>query len=93
MRKPRQAASFVHAEFEAYVSLEGLIDLGAEIKRLEKQLAEKRKHLEGTKAKLSNTGFVAKAAPEVVQQQRDLVMDLEKQIQTMEENLRELLQG
>jgi len=42
---------------------------------------------------LQNESFTAKAPPEVVQQQRDLVADLEKQIQAMEENLRELLQG
>jgi valyl-tRNA synthetase len=93
VRKPKQAASFVHAEFEAYVSLEGLIDVGAEIKRLEKQLAEKIKHLEGTKAKLSNAGFIAKAAPEVVQQQRQLAADLEKQLESLEANLKELRQA
>ena len=40
--KPKQAASQVTPEFEAYVSLVGLIDPAAEIKRLEKQLADKR---------------------------------------------------
>jgi len=91
--KPKQAASFVHPEFEAYVSLEGLIDAAAEIKRLEKQLAEKQKHLQGTQAKLNNPGFVAKASADVVQQQRDLAADLEKQFQAIEENLRELSQS
>src|SRR5205085_2470468 len=38
--KPPQSASFVHAEFEAYTSVAGLIDLAAEVKRTEKQLAE-----------------------------------------------------
>ena len=37
----------VRPEFEAYVSLAGLIDLAAEAKRLEKQIAEKRKQLDG----------------------------------------------
>src|SRR6266849_7128423 len=39
--KPPQAASHVHPEFEAYVSLHGLIDVVEEGKRLEKQLLEK----------------------------------------------------
>ena len=43
----KQAATHVTPEFEAYVSLAGLIDAAAEIERLEKQLAEKRKHLQG----------------------------------------------
>jgi valyl-tRNA synthetase len=88
--KPRQPGSFLHPDFAAYVSLEGLIDVPTEVKRSEKQLAEKRKHLAATEAKLANEGFVSRAAPEVVQQQRELAADLRKQIETLEENLREL---
>ena len=77
-------------EFEAYVSLAGLIDVAAEIKRLEKQIVDKRKSLDGTKAKLANEKFVSSAPAEVVQQQRELVVDIEKQIAAMEENLRDL---
>ena len=88
-----QSASFIHAEFEAYVSLAGLIDVAAEVKRLEKQLAEKRKHLQGTEAKLNNASFVDKAPKEVVQQQHDLVTELQGQIKVMEANLGELQAG
>lgn len=88
--KPKQAGGIVRPEFEAYVSLVGLIDVSAEIKRLEKQIADKRKSLDGTKAKLANEKFVSGAPPEVVQQQRDLVADIEKQIAAMEENLKDL---
>ena len=88
--KPKQAASQVTPEFEAYVSLVGLIDPAAEVKRLEKQLADKRKQLEATKAKLANEGFVSRAPAEVVAQQRELVVELEKQIASIEETIREL---
>jgi valyl-tRNA synthetase len=91
--KPPQAATTVHPDFEAYVSLLGLIDMAAEAKRLEKQLAEKRKHLQATLAKLQNESFTSKAPPEVVQQQRELVADLENQIRVLEGNLRELRNG
>jgi valyl-tRNA synthetase len=91
--KPPQSATTVHPDFEAYVSLRGLIDLDAEAKRLEKQLAEKRKHLQATLAKLQNESFISKAPAEVVEQQRELVADLENQIRLLEENLRELRQG
>jgi valyl-tRNA synthetase len=91
--KPSQAAGLVHPEFEAYVSLRGLIDVGEEIKRLEKQQAEKHKHLQSAQAKLNNESFVARAPAEVVQQQRDLVADLANQIKTIEDNLSELRQG
>jgi valyl-tRNA synthetase len=91
--KPHQSATHVHPDFEAYVSLQGLIDVAAEIKRLEKQLGEKVKHLQGTRAKLDNSSFVDKAPPEVVQQQRELVTDLQSQIKIIEDNLRDLRQG
>jgi valyl-tRNA synthetase len=93
VNKPAQAATFVHAEFEAFTSLRGLIDVGAEINRLEKQLAEKRKHLQTTRAKLENESFRSRAPAEVVQQQRDAVVELEKQIQALEANLFDLRHG
>jgi valyl-tRNA synthetase len=88
--KPKQSATVVQPDFEAYVSLAGLIDVAKERAKLEKELAEKRKHLQGALAKLNNPNFVSKAPPEVVQQQHELVADLEKQIQTIEASLREL---
>jgi valyl-tRNA synthetase len=89
-QKPSDSASFVHPEFEGYV--EGVIDVAAETQRLDKQLAEKRKHLQGAQAKLDNPGFVNRAPAEVVQQQRNLVADLQQQIQTLEQNLNTLRQ-
>jgi valyl-tRNA synthetase len=88
--KPPQAASHVTPDFEVYVSLQGLIDVTAESKRLEKQIAEKQKFLQGIEAKLANAGFVSRAPAEVVQQQRDQVVELQKQIETMTANLAEL---
>jgi valyl-tRNA synthetase len=90
--KPRQAATHVTPEFEVYVSLEGLIDVAAETARLQKQLVDKLKHLQAARGKLSNANFVERAPADVVQQQRDLVADLQAQIQVIEENLRELQQ-
>jgi valyl-tRNA synthetase len=93
VRKPPQSAGHVHPEFQAYVSLRGLIDVAAEVKRLEKQLAEKRQRLKGIQAKLDNPNFVGKAPPDVVQQQRDLVADLQNQIGVLEANLHDLRSG
>jgi valyl-tRNA synthetase len=92
-RKPPQSASHVVPEFEAYVALQGLIDIAEEVKRLEKLLTEKKKHLQGAEAKLSNASFVDKAPPDVVQQQKDLVVNLKDQIKVIEANLQELRNG
>jgi valyl-tRNA synthetase len=91
--KPRQAATHVTPEFEVYVALAGLIDKDAEIARSRKLHAEKLKHLQAARAKLSNAKFVENAPADVVQQQRDLVTDLQNQIKAIEENLRELQEG
>ena len=89
---PPQAASHVTPEFELYVSLKGLIDVASEVKRLEKQLADKRKHLQGAQAKLENANFVKNAPPEIVEQQRAQIADLQKQIETIEVNIKDLHQ-
>ncbi len=88
--KPAQAASHVTPEFSVYVSLKGLIDPAAETKRLEKQLADKRKQLQGAQAKLGNANFIKNAPPEIVQQQHDQVAELQKQIDTIENDINEL---
>ena len=88
--KPKPSGGVVRPEFEAYVALAGHIDEAAEAKRLEKQIVDKKKSLEGTKAKLANEKFVSSAPAEVVQAQRDLLADIEKQITSLEENLKEL---
>jgi valyl-tRNA synthetase len=92
VKKPPQSATNVNPEFETYVSLKGLIDPAEEVKRLEKQLAEKTKQLDGTQKKLSNADFVKRAPKEVVEQQQQLVTDLQQQIRIIEETIRELKQ-
>jgi valyl-tRNA synthetase len=89
-QRPRQSATLVNPEFEAYVCLEGLIDHKVETARLETDLGKKRKHLQTTRDKLSNAAFTARAPAELVQQQRDLANDLEKQIEAIEQNLKDL---
>ncbi len=91
--KPAQSATHVHADFEAFVSLAGLIDVNAETARLEKQKAEKEKALQGVRSKLENKAFVEKAKPETVQTERERQTDLENQLRAIEENLRGLRQG
>ncbi len=88
--KPPQSASHVHPDFEAYIPLKGLIDVDKEIARDEKQREQLGKLLQAARAKLTNESFLSKAPPEVVQEQRDRVAELEKQLQAIEDNLRDL---
>jgi valyl-tRNA synthetase len=90
--KPPQAASHVTPEFDVYISLKGLIDPAAETKRLEKQLADKYKQMQGALAKLKNANFIKNAPPEIVAQLREQLGDLETQVDTIETNMRDLQQ-
>ena len=91
-QKPAQSVSHVDPEFEAYVSLQGLIDVENEMKRLQKLLEEKVTQLKTTVKKLTNSNFVDKAPADVVQQQKDLVNSLKEQIKVIESNLEEFRQ-
>lgn len=86
--KPQQSATITHADFNCFVDLTGLIDIAAEVKRLEKQLADKEKQLAGLQGKLTNAGFLAKAQPEVVAETKQQVADLEKQLETIRATLK-----
>jgi valyl-tRNA synthetase len=91
--KPKQAGTIVRPDFEAYVSLAGLIDPAAEAKRTEKQIADIRKQLTGMTAKLGNESYLKNAPPEVVQETRAKVAELEGQVRVLEANLKELQDG
>lgn len=88
--KPKQSASHVHSDFELFVSLAGLIDIDAEVSRLEQQRESLEKVLANSRSRLENENFVSKAPPEKVQEARDRVADLEKQIEAIDENLSSL---
>jgi len=91
--RPSQSASHVHPDFEAYISLAGLIDVNAEIARLEKMMAEKQKQIQAIESKLSNESFVQRAPVEVVAQQRETQADLVSQVKLLAENMVSLKQG
>ncbi len=88
--KPKQAGSIVRTEFEAYIALAGLIDPATETKRTEKQIAEIQKQLSGMTGKLANESYVKNAPPEVVEETRLKVAELENQIRILEGNLTDL---
>jgi valyl-tRNA synthetase len=58
----------------------GLIDAAAEAERLGKQLVKANKDLALTQKKLANDNFVRNAPPEVVEQERTRVAELERTV-------------
>ena len=88
--KPAGSVSVADGKLEIFVALGGLVDLEAEGKRLEKELAKAEKELSGVTRTLSNEGFVAKAAPAVIEKKRDQKAELEQTIAQLKEQIADL---
>ncbi|MDR1625907.1 MAG: valine--tRNA ligase, partial [Spirochaetia bacterium] len=69
---PAEAGSIatLGAGFEAFVFIRDVIDVPKEIERLKKEIRKAGEYSAQTAKKLSNEGFLAKARPEVVAEQR-----------------------
>jgi valyl-tRNA synthetase len=72
----RGAATALLGEMRIMVPLAGLIDVRAEIARLDKQLARARKELEACRRKLDNSDFVSNAPAEVIAKERSRAAEL-----------------
>jgi valyl-tRNA synthetase len=59
-----------------YMSIEGLVDVAAEIKKLTAELAEVNGHLQNVTKKLANENFVSRAPKDVVAVQEKRQVEL-----------------
>jgi valyl-tRNA synthetase len=75
---------------EVHVDVSHFIDVGAERKRLHKELENLAKFIQSIDAKLANAAFVDKAPADVVQQQRDKRAELAAQLESVEAALKKL---
>ena len=73
------------------VPLGSIIERGTELKRLEREIKKLRKDLERSEKKLKNSGFIAKAPPDIVEKEqsrvesiRHSITELDKQRQRVE---------
>ena len=90
---PADAASMaaaVTSDAHIYIPLAELIDVAAEIKRVEKELAAGKTNLERLTAKLNNPGFVSKAPEQVVAAEREKAEKQASVIAKLEETLKTL---
>ncbi len=82
---PESATALVGENGTLHISLEGLIDKEAELKRFEKEIAKAQQELEMRQKKLSNENYVAKAPEAVVNKERERVAELESILKRLEE--------
>ena len=69
------------------IPLEGLVDIDEEIKRLEKTLEKLSREHGALEARLSNENFVKNAPLEVVAVDREKLMQMKTQLQSMNESV------
>ncbi|MBM4169628.1 MAG: valine--tRNA ligase [Ignavibacteria bacterium] len=91
--KPRLSASSIVDGAEISVLLEGLIDIEAEKKRIEKEIVRLRQSVGSTTAKLSNPSFADRAPKEIVAREREKLENFKLSLQKLETNLAALVEA
>ncbi len=81
------------SEGEVYINLEGLLDLDKEIARLKLEADELRQKIAATGKKLENRGFVDNAPADVVQKEKDRLIEMEEKLPVVAAALRRLDAG
>ena len=81
--KPAGSIALACPDFDAYVIVGDLVDFAAERARIEKEIVKAEKELAGAEKTLANEGFVAKAAPEVVEKKRAQAAELAATIEQL----------
>ncbi|MCL2025077.1 MAG: valine--tRNA ligase [Coriobacteriia bacterium] len=90
LEKPAQASVTVAAGLEIYIPLDALVDFDAERTKLEKERTKTATDLERYERKLANEGFLAKAAPEIIEKDRAIAAELTEVLTRIDEQLTEL---
>ena len=80
---PKGAALIVVGETTAALSLAGVIDMGTEMKRLEREIEKAESDLGKMDAKLANPQFLAKAKEDAVEETRERKAELEGTIKRL----------
>ncbi len=89
-QKPEGAVSVVDGGLEVFVVVGGLVDLAAEVAQLRKGLAKAEGELAGVTKTLGNAGFVAKAAPAIIERKRSQQAELEQTVERLKVQIADL---
>ena len=87
---PKNAAQIVLDEATIFIPLEGLIDLDAERGRLAKEISKNDSEIIKVRRKLDNADFVARAKPEVVEENRQRLETFEHDLERLKAALARL---
>ncbi len=90
MEKPAQSGFRVTGNSEVYMILTGLLDIEAEVKKLQAQLDKVAVELEKMNTKLSNEKFTSKAPAHILERDRRIQKEYQDKFDKLSENIREL---
>jgi valyl-tRNA synthetase len=88
--KPAQSMSSLAESVEIYLPLAGLLDIGKEVARLAKEIVAAEQEVARIQGKLANEAFVTRAKAEVVQKERERLLDQEERLNKLRERSMEL---
>lgn len=88
--KPNESSVVVVSGLEVFVALSGLVNFAEERVRLEKEQKKLQADVMKFEKKLNNPGFIAKAAPEIIEKDRQKCTDLKDLLTKVEAELAEI---
>jgi valyl-tRNA synthetase len=89
-QKPEQAMSLLAGNVEIYLPLAGMLDIGKELGRLDKEIAQAQQEVGRLQGKLANQNFVTRARPEVVEKEREKLATQEERVTRLQARRAEL---
>ena len=89
VEKPKASVAAIVQNIEAYLHLEGLIDLGQEKEKLERQAEKLEKELKKIFGKLHNDKFMSKAPEHIIVKEREKY----EEVKTKVDKIKEMLEG
>ena len=90
LEKPKKAAVNVMPGLEVYVPVAGLLDIGAELERLGKELGKTEKEFNFCQNKLMDDDFVKRAPEAVVSKEKAKCLELEGKKRNLEDSINRL---
>lgn len=81
--KPAASVAVIDSDFELYVVVGDLADLGAEAAKIKKDREKAEKELAAVQKTLANEGFLAKAAQDVIEQKQMRLQELSETIERL----------
>ncbi|MEF3255514.1 MAG: valine--tRNA ligase, partial [Deferribacterales bacterium] len=84
----KNSAVNVSSSFTIYLPLEGIIDIAAEIKRLQKEKAALEKDYNIYNGKLNNDGYLKKAPADVIEKDKEKLIEIVSKLEKVNETLK-----